>query len=59
MGIALVLDIAHMHANDRATDPFDLGIPTHAITDLKALVMTARFNAWQWELPQRLEFSEL
>jgi hypothetical protein len=26
---------------------------------LKALVMTTRFNAWQWELPQRLEFSEL
>jgi len=26
---------------------------------LKALIMTTRFNAWQWELPQRLEFSEL
>src|SRR6202040_1236440 len=35
MGIALVLDIAHMHANDRATDPSGLGIPTHAIADLE------------------------
>ena len=26
MGIALVVDIAHMHANDRATDPSGLGI---------------------------------
>ena len=35
MGIALVVDIAHMHANDRATDPSGLGIPTHAITNLE------------------------
>jgi hypothetical protein len=35
MGIALVLDITRMHANDRATDPSGLGIPTHAIADLE------------------------
>jgi hypothetical protein len=55
MGIALVLDIAHMHANDRAADPFGLGFQLTRSPTLKALVMTARFNAWQWELPQRLE----
>jgi hypothetical protein len=50
MGIALVVDIAHMHANDRATDPSGLGIPTHAITDLEGF-------GHDGELPQRLEFS--
>ena len=35
MGITLVLDIARMHANDRAADPSSLGIPTHAIADLE------------------------
>jgi hypothetical protein len=35
MGIAPVLDIAHMHANDRAADPSGLGIPTHPIADLE------------------------
>src|SRR5439155_19598987 len=35
MGIALVVDIPHMHANDRATDPSGLGTPTHAIADLE------------------------
>jgi hypothetical protein len=35
MGIALVVDIAHMHANDRASDPSGVGIPTHAIADLE------------------------
>jgi hypothetical protein len=35
MGITLVVDIAHVHANDRATDPSGLGIPTDAITDLE------------------------
>ena len=35
MRIAPVLDIAHMHANDRAADPSGLGIPTHMIADLE------------------------
>jgi hypothetical protein len=35
MGMALVVDIAHMYANDRATDPSGLGVPTYAITDLE------------------------
>ena len=50
MGIALDLEIARMHANDRAADAPGLGIPTHTIADLEGFVMTARFDAWQWEL---------
>ena len=61
MGIALVIDIAHMHANDRATDPSGLGIPTHAIADLEgfghdgsvqclAMGIAAAFRAFSGEV---------
>jgi hypothetical protein len=54
-----VLDIAHMHANDRATDPSGLGIPTHAIADLEGFGHDDSVQCLAMELPQRLEFSEL
>jgi hypothetical protein len=35
--IALDLELANMHADDRAADTSSLGIPTHAIMDLEGL----------------------
>ena len=37
MGIAAVIEVAGMHADDRAADAPRLGIPAHAIMDLEAL----------------------
>ena len=37
VGIALDLELASMHADDRAADTAGLGIPAHAIMDLEAL----------------------
>ena len=37
MGIAFDLELASMHAGDRAADAPRLGIPAHAIMDLEAL----------------------
>jgi hypothetical protein len=37
MGVAPVIEIPGMHADDRSADAADLGIPAHAIMDLKAL----------------------
>ena len=35
MGIALMLDVAVMHADDRAADPSGFRVPAHAITDFE------------------------
>jgi hypothetical protein len=37
MGVALVIEVAGMYADDRAADAAGLGIPAHAIMDLEAL----------------------
>jgi hypothetical protein len=37
VGIAFDLELASMHADDRAADTAGLGIPAHAIMDLEAL----------------------
>ena len=37
VSIAFDLELAGMHADDRAADPPRLGIPAHAIMDLEAL----------------------
>ena len=45
MGIALDLELAGMHAGDRAADAPRLGIPAHAIMDLEALGTVVRSDA--------------
>ena len=45
MGVALDLEIASMHADDRAADAPRLGIPAHAIMDLEALRHVVRSDA--------------
>jgi hypothetical protein len=37
IGVALVVEVAGMDANDRAANAAGLGIPAHAIMDLEAL----------------------
>jgi hypothetical protein len=37
VGVAFDLEMARTHADDRAADTAGLGIPAHAIMDLKAL----------------------
>jgi hypothetical protein len=37
MGVALVVEVAGMDADDHAANPAGLGIPAHAIMDLEAL----------------------
>jgi len=37
VGIAFDVELASMHADDRAADTSGLGIPAHAIMDLEAL----------------------
>jgi len=37
VGVALDLELASMHADDRAVDTPSLGIPAHAIMDLEGL----------------------
>ena len=37
VGVAFDLEMAPMHADDRAADTAGLGIPAHAIMDLEAL----------------------
>ena len=45
MGVAFDLEIASMHADDRAADAPRLGIPAHAIVDLEALPHAVRSDA--------------
>jgi hypothetical protein len=45
MGIAVDLEIAGTHADDRAADTSGLGIPAHAIMDLEALGHGRRSDA--------------
>ena len=45
MGVAVDLEIAGTHADDRAADTSGLGIPAHAITDLEALRHGRRSDA--------------
>ena len=45
MGVAFDLEIASMHADDRAADTAGLGIPAHAIMDLEAVRHVVRSDA--------------
>ena len=45
VGVAFDLELASMHADDRAADAARLGIPAHAIMDLEALRHSRRSDA--------------
>lgn len=45
VGVAFDLEMARVHADDRAADTAGLGIPTHAIMDLEAVRHVVRSDA--------------
>ena len=45
VGVAFDLEMARMHADDRAADTAGLGIPAHAIMDLEAVRHVVRSDA--------------